>query len=90
MSEHEEKHDDDKKDDKRKVIHIDREVFKVEEDSLTGAQLRALPETDISQDYDLWLEFPGGQDVLIEDEHSVKLKNGQHFFSVQKTINPGR
>lgn len=86
MSEHDDKHDKGKE----TVIHIDRQLFKVEEDSLTGAQLRALPETDIGQDYDLWLEMPGSQDVLITDDQSVKLKNGQHFFSVQKTINPGR
>jgi hypothetical protein len=73
----------------KRVIHIDHDKFEVEESSLTGADLRALPDPTITSDYDLFLENPDGQDELIGDDQIVELKNGMHFFSVQKTINPG-
>jgi multiubiquitin len=70
-------------------IHIDRKTYFVHEPTITGAELRLLPETLIGDDYDLFLEVPGGQDDLIEDDEAVEIKPGLHFFSVQKTINPG-
>jgi Multiubiquitin len=69
------------------TIHIDKKEFKVSSPQ-TGEQLRELG--NVGPDYDLWEEVPGGQDKLIEPTDSVKLKNGMHFFSVQKSINPGR
>lgn len=42
--------------DKNNVIHIDKKVYKVEADALTGAQLRALPEPDIAANYELVLQ----------------------------------
>jgi hypothetical protein len=82
MSEHSHEHGE-------LTIHIDRHQFKVEEAALTGAQLRNLPTPPVGPDYDLYLEMPGGEDELIADERSVELKNGMHFFSVQRQITPG-
>jgi multiubiquitin len=75
---------------KKITIHIDRKPFKVDAPSLTGAQIRALPEPDIGSDYDLWLEVPGGEDERIEIDQVVRLKDGMHFFSAHSHINPGR
>lgn len=75
---------------KQIVIHIDRKPFKVEQEELTGAELRALPDPDIGPEFDLWLEVPGGEDRQIENEESVKLREGMHFFTAPSVINPGR
>lgn len=87
MSEHGDTREDHKP--HETVIHIDRHEFKVEETSLTGAHLRQVPPSPIGADYDLFLEVPAGEDRLIGDEEVVELKNGLHFFSVQRNINPG-
>jgi hypothetical protein len=71
------------------TIHIDRKMVKVTADSLTGAELRQLPDSPIGADYDLYLEVPGGEDRLIADDETVALTNGMHFFSVQRHITPG-
>ncbi len=78
------------KSEKRIVIHIDRKQFKVSESEMTGSELRALPEPDIGPEFDLWLEVPGGEDRRIENEETVKLRNGMHFFTAPSVINPGR
>jgi hypothetical protein len=71
-------------------IKIDRDHFKVTEESLTGAQLRALPDPDLGDDVDLYLEGRGGEDDrLIADDETVQMKDGLHFFSAARTINPG-
>lgn len=71
-------------------IKIDRDHFKVAHDSLTGAQLRALPDPDLGSDVDLYLEGRGGdEDRVIGDDSSVPMDNGLHFFSAARTINPG-
>ena len=87
MSHPVEQHDKEKHD--GVPIHIDRKKYKVEKKTITGAELRQLPNPPIGNDYDLFLEVPGGQDELIADDTKVELKPGMHFFSVQKTINPG-
>jgi len=71
------------------TIHVDRHEFKVEQQALLGTELRHLPTPAIGPDYDLYLEVPGGEDDLIGDDQSVELKNGMHFFSVQRQITPG-
>lgn len=71
------------------VIHIDKKEYR-SPDPTTGAALYVLgginPET-----YDLYHEVPGqGDDVhILNDATEVDLKNGVHFYSVQKNINPG-
>lgn len=70
-------------------IHIDRKLYKVGVDQLTGRELRALPEPDISAQYELKLEVPGGTDRVVADDEKVELRNGEHFYSVQRNTNPG-
>ena len=72
------------------VIHIDKKQYKVQEDTLTGAALRALPEPDIASNYELVLQVPGGDDRQIADDEVVELHNGMHFFSVPKNLDAGR
>lgn len=71
------------------VIHIDKKKYRVDTATLTGAQIRALPEPDIAADYLLKQQIPGGDDKTIENDQAVQLKNGMHFFSIPKNINPG-
>lgn len=71
-------------------IKIDREHFTIDASTITGADLRSLPEPDIGPDRDLFLTVPGpGDDELIDLEEAVELKNGMHFFTAPSTINPG-
>lgn len=79
-----------KKPDKQIVIHIDRKQFKVDSESMTGTELRALPEPDIGPEFDLWLEVPACEDDRVDGDEQLPLKNGMHFFTAPSTINPGR
>lgn len=77
------------KPDKKYVIHIDRKKYEVDDSQLTGAEIRQL--TGLGPDIDLYLEEHGDEDDrLITDGDSVDLKNGMHFFSTPKYIDPGR
>lgn len=74
--------------------HIQVHIFidkaqRVSPNPTTGAALYALG--SIGADYDLFREVRGkGDDELIaSDATSVTLKDGDHFYSVQKTLNPG-
>jgi hypothetical protein len=72
------------------TIHIDKEKFKVNDGSMTGAQLRQLPTPAIGADRDLVLVVPGpADDILVGDEQEIELKDGMHFFTAPSTINPG-
>lgn len=71
------------------VIHIDKKQYKVSTPTLTGLGLRQLPNPDISQEYELELEVPGGEDLPIADNQVVELKNGIHFFSAPRNITAG-
>lgn len=77
------------KPDKKYVIHIDRKKYEVDDSQLTGAEIRQL--AGLGSDVDLFLEEQGDEDDrLIADGDSVDLKNGMHFFSTPKHIDPGR
>jgi hypothetical protein len=56
----------------------------------TGHALYVLGGVD-PQTYDLFRETHGkGDDELIKDDPSpIELKNGDHFFSLKKKLNPG-
>ena len=75
--------------DKDIVIHIDKKQFRVENSTMTGAQLRALPSPPIGSERDLYEEVPAGEDVLIGDDQPVELKSGMHFFTTPHSITPG-
>jgi len=66
-----------------KVIFVNREKFKVEEDELTGSQILAL--AGISQDYDLFL-VQGQCSDKIEPNQVVKIKNGLRFRVIIKVV----
>jgi hypothetical protein len=70
-------------------IQIDREHFKVEAQTLTGAELRALPPTPVPPNRDLFQVVPGGSDVKIGETDTVALKSGMRFFTAPSQINPG-
>lgn len=75
---------------KQVTIHIHKQAFKVEGESITAEALRALPDPDIGADRDLYLETHGpGEDDLIEAGESVRLDNGMHLFTAPAAIRPG-
>ena len=71
-------------------IQIDRVHYTVDDDSMTGAALRAVPEPDIPGDRDLFEVVPGEPDRKIELTDTVEIKNGKRFFTAPAHINPGR
>lgn len=70
-------------------IQIDRDHFRVAAESLTGAQLRALPKPPIGPDRDLFEVVPGGSDRKIANDQPVQMRNGLRFFTAPGHINPG-
>ena len=61
-------------------IHIDAKLFKVDQLTMTGAQLKALAGLDGT--YQLFLEETGDKpDRQINDTDVVQMKNGLHFFA---------
>jgi hypothetical protein len=76
---------------KKFEIKIDKQHFEVEAQTITGAQLRALPTPDIPADRDLFLDVAGSDpDILIADDRVVELEKHMVFFSAPKTITPGK
>ena len=71
-------------------IQIDRVRYTVEQHSLTGAQLRLLPQPPVPADRDLYEVRPGGDDLLIGDDQLVELRDGLRFFTAPGRINPGQ
>lgn len=72
------------------TIHIDNKEKKSPSPT-TGAALYVLGGIDPNV-YDLFRETHGhGEDELIQNNgNPVELHEGDHFFSVQKKLNPGR
>jgi multiubiquitin len=70
-------------------IRIDRVEFRVEQEEMTGAQLRQLPSPSIGPDRDLFEVIPGQADRKIGDTDVVELANGKRFFTAPAHINPG-
>lgn len=66
-----------------KVIFVNKEKFKVEEDELRGSQILAL--AGISQEYDLFL-VQGQRSDKIEPDQIVEIKNGLHFHVIIKVV----
>ncbi|MFA6486491.1 MAG: multiubiquitin domain-containing protein [Candidatus Magasanikbacteria bacterium] len=75
---------------KQITIIIDHKEYKTEEKRMSGLEIRALANPPISQDRDLFLVINHDKpDEKINDEQVVQLKNGMHFYSAPRTINPG-
>lgn len=85
---------DDQKDKQHKPhefnIQIDRVHFKVTEEQMTGAALRALPQPPIGVDRDLFEVIPGHPDRKLADSDVVEIRDGKRFFTAPGQINPGR
>lgn len=71
------------------IIHIDKRKYDAPTPVMTGAELRLLADPNIGENRTLWREVPGGEDDRIADDEKVELRNGMHFYSSPKTINPG-
>lgn len=84
------KHDDDQGRHRTYKIQIDRVHYTVTDDSMTGAELRTVPEPDIPSDRDLFEVVPGNPDRKIELTDKVEIKNGKRFFTAPAHINPGQ
>jgi hypothetical protein len=70
-------------------IKIDRVEYQVEQEELTGAQLRQLPTPPIGPDRDLFEVIPGQPDRKITDDYVVEIVNGKRLFTAPAHINPG-
>lgn len=70
-------------------IQIDRVHYKVQQKTMTGAELRHVPTTPIPVDRDLFQVIPGGSDRKIGDADQVELHDGARFFTAPGQINPG-
>ena len=70
-------------------IQIDRLMYKLKENRLTGADLRRVPEPPISPERDLFEIVPGHSDRKVEDDDRIIIRDGLRFFTAPNTINPG-
>ena len=70
-------------------IKIDRVEYRVEQEEMTGTQLRQVPTPPIGSDRDLWEVIPGQADRKIGDTDVVEIVNGKRFFTAPAHINPG-
>lgn len=69
-------------------IMIDGRPYKAPKTPMTGAELKAL--AGVAADYDLWFETPGpADDQKLADGTPFPVRQGNHFYSAQRTINPG-
>ena len=71
-------------------ITIDDTGYKAPSHHMTGKELRALPDPDVPDNRDLWLEVPGpADDDLIRPDKTYTVKPGAHYSTAPSTINPG-
>ena len=62
-------------------IFIDGQHFRVQQTTMSGAQLKALASKDAS--YQLFEEIAGNQpDRAISDTEAIVIRNGLHFYTV--------
>lgn len=71
-------------------IHIDHKKYPTGEKVLTGAQIRAMAEPPITQEYDLFIETKGpGDDRKMSDDDKERIDECDTFYSAPRQINPG-
>jgi hypothetical protein len=70
-------------------IQIDRVHYRVLTDTMSGQQLRQLVVPPIPMDRDLFRVVPAGDDVKIDLDTMVALRDGMRFFTAPARINPG-
>ncbi len=71
------------------VIQIDRTPYKEVAREVTGADIRRIPSPHIPPDRDLFEVVPGAPDLKVLDTTTVRLRDGQRFFTAPGQINPG-
>ena len=70
-------------------IHIDRVLYKLTDNRVTGAELRQVPNPPIPPERDIFEIVPDHQDRKVENEDRILIKDGLRFFTAPNTINPG-
>jgi hypothetical protein len=72
-------------------VHIDRDSFEVATETITGQQLRSLPNPPISDDRDLYKENPAGEDAVIglTDVVTLREEGVTSFFTSPSQVTPG-
>ena len=70
------------KDDKTKfAIHIDGQVYHVEQSSMTGSELKQIANKE--PQFQIFLEGQGNSpDTQIGDAEAITIKSGLHFYTV--------
>ena len=69
-------------------VVIDGRPYKAPKTPMTGAELKTLG--GVAADYDLWFETPGpADDQKLGDAVPFPVRQGNHFYSAQRAINPG-
>ena len=76
-----------KKENKDTVIHVQDEMFKVENSVMSGKEILSLSKKSNSE-YELYLVKGKNKDLIKSDEN-VSLENGMHFYVVLKEIKFG-
>ena len=75
--------------DKTFDIQIDRVVYTLTENRLTGDDLRSVPNPPIPPERDLFEIIPGHADRKVEYDDRILIRDGLRFFTAPNTINPG-
>ncbi|MCY4653457.1 MAG: multiubiquitin domain-containing protein [Dehalococcoidia bacterium] len=70
-------------------IQIDRTMYTLTENRLTGADLRRVPDPPIPPERDLFEIIPGHPDRKVEVDDRIVIRDGLRFFTAPNTINPG-
>lgn len=70
-------------------IKIDRVEYEVTHETMTGAELRQLPNPPIGPERDLYEVVPGQADRKVGDADIVEIVNGKRLFTAPGHINPG-
>ena len=75
--------------DKTFEIQIDRVVYTLSKNRLTGADLRRVPNPPIPPERDLFEIIPGHPDRKVANDDRILIRDGLRFFTAPNTINPG-
>lgn len=75
--------------DKSFEIQIDRTMYTLTENRITGADLRRVPDPPIPPERDIFEIIPGQSDRKIENDDRIIVRDGLRFFTAPNTINPG-
>ena len=75
--------------DKSYEIQIDRIMYTLTENRLTGFELRQVPDPPIPPSRDLFEIVPGRPDRKVENDDRILVQDGLRFFTAPSNINPG-